>query len=176
MTIAQALHGHYSLNCASENGDSFEDHSISRHSVELTLCIREASNAHMSHLLVIRPASHLYLIASLCAQVSVHFFIDVEITCVSCDCRCEPTLNWIEANLIWTATISVWMQQMRIEQDWMHNEYAVWTGLYSADFVIVQQKYVACKPSVFTWFVVHGDAHIHVLDAQATITPQYVKG
>ena len=78
MTIVQASHDLYNSNRARENGDSFEDRSISCHSVDLPLDIRVAPYAHKSPGLVIRPASRLYLIDSPCAQVSINWFTDVQ--------------------------------------------------------------------------------------------------
>ena len=72
MTIAPASHDYYSLNHASENGDSFEDRSISCHSVELTVDNRMAPYAQISPGLFVRPAGRLYLVESPCAHVSIN--------------------------------------------------------------------------------------------------------
>ena len=82
-----------------ENGNSFKDCSILCHSVELTPDIHVAQYAHKSPGLVVHP---FYRVESSCTHVSIDWFtcidvyIQVQLTCILCDCRFESTLNRIK--------------------------------------------------------------------------------
>ena len=104
--------------------------SISCQSVDLTLDILGAPYAHKSPVfLVIRPARNLYFVKSLCAHVSIDWFINVQITCISHHCRCKSTLNWI-GTTSWSG-----LEAIRFESGLDRSTFGVnatnehWTGL-----------------------------------------------
>ena len=109
MTIAPVSRDHYSLNCASDNGNSFEDCLMLCHFIELTLDIREASYT-LARVLVcsfVQPAIlpcwismcvHEHWLIYWCTsnvynawlQMRIHFELDW-----------NHLLKWIGSKLVW---------------------------------------------------------------------------